>query len=205
MTSNPETDAKASRLVVINLITSTILNDSLFGTAPSANPCLHTTARRFAEDFFERMNPRDPAEELLVSQMLMAHARVVRLTTLASTASDYDGIRIVNEYADKASNSYRRLMLALTEYRRPPKQGDTITAIGQANFANQQVIQNHETTNATNEQGCKPQAAPALPADAGGIGVSAFNCSASPALDAIHRPTNAQRQESIEHERCETR
>jgi hypothetical protein len=112
----------------------------------------------YARDVIERMAPRDAAEEMLVAQLLFAHARVMRLTEIANQQTGIDSIRVVHEYADRASNTYRRLMLALAEYRRPPRTGDTFAVVKQTNIAGQQVIQNHEnsTTNATNEQGCKP-------------------------------------------------
>ncbi|MBX3322008.1 MAG: hypothetical protein KF757_03345 [Phycisphaeraceae bacterium] len=191
MSTNPETDAKGARQVVVDFMTSMLLHDILFGTAPTPGPCLHTTTLRFVEDFFERMQPRDPAEELLVSQMLMAHARTVRLTMMATSASDLDHIRILNEHAERASNTYRRLMLTLTDYRRPAKQGDTITAIQQANFASQQVVLNgdsHGTKNTTNEQGCDAgQAASPVSLESSGARVLAECCPEPAALGALDR------------------
>ncbi len=112
--------------------------------------------RDYAEGVIEGMAPRDAAEEMLIAQMLFAHARAMRLTAMANNRSDLKSVRVLHEYADRASNTYRRLMLALAEYRRPPRAGGTFTAIKQANIAGQQVIQNHEipTRTLTNEQGC---------------------------------------------------
>ncbi|MCE2968097.1 MAG: hypothetical protein ACK55O_02975 [Phycisphaerales bacterium] len=119
----------------------------------------------YARDAITRMAPRDAAEEMLIVQLLLTHARVMRLTTLANQASAAESLRILNEYADRASNTYRRLMLALAEYRRPPRTGDTFAVVKQANIASQQVIQNHENTtrNATNEQGSAPHEHPHYP------------------------------------------
>lgn len=95
---------------------------------------LDKSAVTYADDLIQRMAPRDPLEEMLVVQALMAHARVLHLTDLANRQTDLDSIRIMNEYAYKASNTFRRLMLALPEYRRSPRSGHTFTAIKHANI-----------------------------------------------------------------------
>ena len=110
----------------------------------------------------------------------MTHERVLYLNRLATEQTRLDSVRIVNEYPDKASNTYRRQILALAEYRRPPRRGDFYAAIQQANIAGQQVIQNNEpsqTENPTNEQAStRPDDGPqALPAHAGGTGLSSGN------------------------------
>lgn len=161
----------------------------------------------FAQSVIEDMAPRDPAEEMLVAQLLLAHARVMRLTELANRQTQPDAMRITHEYADRASNTYRRLMLALAEYRQPPRtprSGDGFTLVKQANFAQQQVVQNHENSNAkaTNEQGCNPnpgdargtaERPPALPTDASRFGIPSSVRTPREAVEAVHRPTNAQR------------
>ena len=144
----------------------------------------------FIEDMVERMNPRDPMEEMLVIQAALAHARVLHLSESANRQERLTTIRTVNEYADRASNTFRRLMLALAEYRRPPRSGDNFTAIRQANIAGQQVVMHGETRpieKATNEQGQEPGSGPqSLPADAGGAGVLAGLSSPREAMGAIH-------------------
>jgi len=81
-------------------------------------------------------------------------------------------------------------MLALAEYRRPPKAGACYTAINQANIAAQQIVNTGAATdgNATNEQGCSP--APALPADTGGTGVASGVDPTGHPLGMLHRPAN---------------
>lgn len=145
----------------------------------------------FIEDLLERMAPRDPMEELLVVQAAMAYARVLHLTELANQQESLESIRTVHEYADRASNTYRRLMLALAEYRRPPRVGDSFTAIRQANIAGQQVVQNGEVQgkrNATNEQGSGAREPPqTLPTDPRGAGVPAGRGVPHQAVGAVHR------------------
>jgi len=153
---NPETDADAARQVVVNVVTGTIIGDTVFGETVSDGADLRVTTQCFVDGCMERIAPRDPVEEMLVSQLLMTHARVVRLSHLAQQKLSYDEIKNINELADRASNTYRRLMLGLAEYRRPAR-GTPINEIQQANIANQQVVMNgctHERENATNEQGC---------------------------------------------------
>ena len=98
-----------------------------------------------ALELVERMKPRDPLEEMLVTQCLWAHSRVAHLSMLANQQTDVETLQQVNDSADTASNTFRRLMLALVEYRRPLKMGDNFTAIKQANIANQQVVHNAES------------------------------------------------------------
>ncbi|QKK09290.1 MAG: hypothetical protein HND58_14745 [Planctomycetota bacterium] len=152
----------------------------------------------YIADLLERMAPRDPLEEMLVVQAALAHARVLHLTEHANRQERLESIRTVNECADRASNTYRRLMLALREYRKPPRSGDTFTAIRQANIAGQQVVQNGEISgsrNATNEQGSKPPEAPqALPADPGGVDVLARLSRPREAVGGVHRAEDARGQ-----------
>jgi hypothetical protein len=162
-------------------------------------------ARAYARDVIDRMAPRDAAEEMLVAQLLFAHARVMRLTEMANHQSNLESLRVLHEYADRASNTYRRLMLALAEYRRPPRTGDTFAVVKQANIAGQQVVQNYENSTkiATNEQGINPAPAnagdgrstpadpPSLPADSDRLGCPAIDRTACEAVDALHRPKNS--------------
>jgi len=106
---------------------------------------LDQSAMVFANDMIERMAPRDPVEEALVVEMLMAHVRVLHLTYLANQQTDLDALRITNEYADRASNTYRRLVKAFDEHRRPPRSGSSFTAVQQANIAGHQVVVNNDS------------------------------------------------------------
>ena len=154
-------------------------------------------ARLYARDAHERMAPKDPVEEMLVTQMILTHARVMHLTGLLGQQTTGEGVRTICEYTDRASNTYRRLMLALSEYRRPPRTGDTFAVVKQANIANQQVVQNHEIQkqNATNEQGsddaggarAEPsRQAPALPSDTGRDGLAEILRSKGEAVGEVH-------------------
>lgn len=161
------------------------------------------------EETLRRMQPRDPAEEMLVSQLVLLHLRVLALTRLACKATTLEEIGSLNEYADRASNTYRRLMLGLADYRRPPRAGDSFTAIRQANIAQQQVVQNvqHEGK-ATNEQGgagagvASKAPVPTKPRRAR---ISPGHSKEGSALDEIHGTKNRGRQGAVPMERLEAR
>lgn len=151
-------DPNVAKQVHINIMTSAVHTNGLANRMERMieGIDLGQTSDGFVEYVFDKMNPRDPAEEMLVSQLVIAHTRAMHLADLAMSKSDIDQIRIINEYADKAANTYRRLMLALDEYRRPRRGGDSYTQIQQANIANQQVVDNRKLSNdknTTNEQG----------------------------------------------------
>jgi hypothetical protein len=152
---------------------------------------LHISAKDFVREFLDGIKPRDPMEELLAVQALLAHIRVLRLTVLSSDQSTLPALQSAHEYADRASNTFRRLMLALHEYRKPPRTPDSFTAIKQANIAQQQVVQNGKSQieNTTNEQGCQSEP-PALPADSEGPGFAEILGQPQQAVGAQHRAAN---------------
>ena len=153
-------DPKIGKQVHINIMTNAVHSNGLSNRIGRLikGIDLEQTSDGFVEHVFNGMKPQDPAEEMLVSQLVLAHTRAMHLADMAMNQRNIDQIRIINEFADKASNTYRRLMLALDEYRRPRKGGDSYTQIQQANIANQQIVDNWEVSdekNTTNEQGCK--------------------------------------------------
>lgn len=156
------------------------------------------TAFDHAGDLIERMKPRDPLEEMLCVQAMWTHARLAHLSRLANQQENLDTVKVVHDYCDRAANTFRRLMLALREYRRPARPSQSFTAIKQANVAQQQVIQNAAnggfvTGTASNEQasgtnaGERPQA---LPADRGRAAGAAGVGTPRPAVEAIDRTAN---------------
>lgn len=198
---------RAVPAAVYRMLIASVLGDQFDGVADPERDAMAVIAS---------MAPRDPAEEMLIAQLLFAHARAMRLTALAGMQKELEAIRIVNEYADRASNTYRRLMLALAEYRRPPRTGDTFAVVKQANIAGQQVVQNYEnsTNKSTNEQGCgrgsgdaggSTAGPPAVQADAVGADFTSLRGPSVEALDTIHRPTDGRRQGAIADERQEAR
>lgn len=202
-------DPAVGRQVHINALTSVVHSDGLAAMIAKRveGIDLAQTSDAWTRDVFERMAPRDPAEEMLVAQLIFAHTRAMHLSHLATKQTQVDTIRTLNEYADRASNTYRRLMLALTEYRRPPKGGDT--HIKQANIAAQQVVLNAEggsNGNATNQQGYgaaeRPQSVPAL---SGGLGIAPGIGGPDAAVGPLHRPPDPRRQGPEPDERMAAR
>ncbi|HEX8915136.1 MAG TPA: hypothetical protein VF796_22485, partial [Humisphaera sp.] len=148
------------------------------------DPKVLESARLYAFDLIGRLAPRDPLEEMLVAQLLQTHARVTYLNVYAAQQSSLKWSAQFHEAADRASNTFRRQMQALAEYRNPKPPPRSVTRIAQANIANQQVVHNAAgpsagAGNATNEQGspdartgrpetAPPPALPAVPGRAGG-------------------------------------
>lgn len=157
---------------------------------------IHETAIDYAQDFLARLAPADPIEELLAAEAMWTHARLGHLTSMAGAETNIERLRVLHELCDRASNTLRRLALALAEYRRPRRpgtSGDAFIAIRQANVAAQQIVQNGRTEgeNASNEQGWWPQPQrPSLQAQREGTGVSTAGGKAVPPLVKKHRTAN---------------
>jgi hypothetical protein len=152
-------------------------------------------ALEFIAALRESVQPRDAVEEMLVMQMAWTHARMAKLLSLATSQEATVNVRVVNEACDRAANTFRRLMLALADYRRPPR-SDAFVAIKQANVAGQQVVHNHAANNSeigevsgvSNEQGFARQAK--LPAVAEGLSETQDFGKAKSTMAVEHRPKN---------------
>lgn len=111
-------------------------------------PVYEDTAMDYASDFVERVAPQNALEKVLAEQLLWSHTRAAALSIRACRETSPQRVRTVNQAADGASNTSRKLAQALIECRRPARGGDTFMAIGQANVAGQQVVQNDTPTGA---------------------------------------------------------
>ena len=156
-------------------------------------------AEAFIAAIRESVQPRDALEEMTLVQLAWLHARIAKLSVLAIEQTQTSNVRVVNDACDRAANTFRRMMLALAEYRRP-RQAAGFVAIKQANVANQQVVQNVENQTvarpdfpkpvASNEQG---SAAPqALPAVSDGPGIATSVSAAEQAVAAQQRPQDGE-------------
>ena len=174
---------------------ATFTGDSALPNDMLATSCMHVM------DLVHRMKPVDDLERMLIQQAIWTHARIGRLSQLVSHATLLDHTRVLNDAADKATNTYRRLMLALAEYRRPPKT-ESHTTITQANIAGQQIVQNdpesfRKPKNETNEKGFPDdhepasQSTPALPSLATGPDFATGINSASKAVGTNMRASNS--------------
>jgi len=164
-------------------------------------------AKVFVGALKEWMQPRDAIEEMLVLQMAWTHARLARLSSIAPQQDQTNNVRVVNDACDRAANTFRRMMLALVEYRRPPR-SDSFVAIRQANVANQQVIANGQNQNpakpiSSNELGSTP--AKALPPHTEGIDFVATVGPAEQAVGMEHRPQDSSGEKPRQDECHETR
>lgn len=76
--------------------------------------------------------------------MIQTHTRLTYLNAYASQQTNLKWSQQMHEAADRAANTFRRQMLALSEYRRPkPPAARNLTQIAQANIAQQQIVQQH--------------------------------------------------------------
>jgi hypothetical protein len=173
---------------------------------------LDGTAVRYITDLIDSVKPRDAIEQMLVMQALWTHTRLGRLSILANQQTGTNNLKVVNEAADRAANTFRRQMLALAEYREPRK-GDTFMAIKQANMAQQQVVQNGENRKSdlpggSNEKGSPSGAAAgikALSAHAAGPGIPSGIHREREAVEVNARPAHGGGQGTGEDERAEAR
>jgi len=162
--------------------------------------------------FQRQMHPKDALERLALAQVLMTHARAAWLTKLATTQTDVPSVVAINEACERASGTFVRLMRGIGEYRQPPSPSTTVS-IGQANVAQQQIVQNirevpgeKNVDERTRIRGNRTAAkAKAISAVREGIEVSARRRLANPAVDKEHRSAKPGRQGSHPHERAETR
>lgn len=92
-------------------------------------------ARRIAK----QLAPQDPAEEMLVAQMISTCYRALRLSRDATVQTDAKWADLHYNHADRAFNLFRRQLQTLSDYRRP--RSTSFTAIRNANFTAQQLIQ----------------------------------------------------------------
>ena len=171
------------------------------------NPIAESSAK-FVGDLMLRFKARDPVEEMLFSQMVLTYGRMVSLTASVDLQSNIKWATMMHEAADRAANTFRRQMLALAEYRRPPRT-NSFTAIGQANIAQQQVVQNGNSENekATNEQGStgRPGAAKMLPPDTSGAGIVTEMRPSGETVAGEHRTENTGWQSAGKPKRDQTR
>jgi hypothetical protein len=178
-----------------------------------------TSLLLYVDELIERMQPGDPIEEMHVIQMALTHARVLRLSALATCATEPGEMETLHGYADKAANTFRRGMLALAEYRKPPRGSDRFTAIRQANIAGQQMVVNgpdaaaqprEKSQTATNEQGfehgnTETQPNPTLSPEPGDAGIAPCDRRAEQAVGAIDATANAGGKGEVEPQRPEAR
>jgi hypothetical protein len=155
----------------------------------------------YVRDVLTQMQPRDPMERMLIEQSLWLHARLVRLSVQAATATGEQNLRTLNEAAERVANTYRRHMQALKDYRSAswPK----FVAIGQANLANQQVVHPIGTLPKEALDGARVKAA--IPTVVSRPTISSGGDLEESSMDAFDGPSNDRREDPLKHERVQAR
>lgn len=101
----------------------------------------------------EAGSPNDPVERMLVEQLALAHHNLGRLYLQAAQAATTEEAEVFNTAAARLLAEFRRLALALREYRAPmtPKE---VTMIGQQNVAKglQQIANLEQGATGTSEK-----------------------------------------------------
>jgi hypothetical protein len=170
---------------------------------------LSAGATDFIGAIIQSVKPRDLVERMLCVQMAWTHARLARLSVTAASQENIKSFAVVHQAADAATNTFRRLMQALADYR-APRRGEGFTAVKNQYNANQQVVQNGnpEIGDATNEQGlpaAAPTAASALPLDARRPCLATTVGASGEAVAVQHRSADGRGQGQGEAKRDEAR
>jgi len=150
-------------------------------------------------DTLAALQPRDAAEAMLIEQMTLTHARIVTLSAESLLQQSESWRQLMSEEYERSSNLFRRQMLALHEYRQPPKR--TFVAVHHANIAGQQIVQQQIGARGANDDNGQ-EVLPTLHQRPLGASSSGEE---EQALAAFHRPQDAKRQEKQCPKRAEAR
>jgi len=150
-------------------------------------------------DTLAALLPRDEIEAMLIEQMTLTHARIVKLSAQSLLQRSESWRQLMSEEYERASNLFRRQMLALHEYRQPPKR--TFVAVHHANIAGQQIVQQQIRSAGANDDN-EQEALPTLRQRPLGASISGEE---EPSLAAIHRPEDTKGQECKRAKRAEAR
>lgn len=91
--------------------------DRIVGMENVASP---KAARRYVEQLLaEAKRTDDPIESMMIQQLIMAHHRIANLHVSAATAKKVDACETYSAMAQRLLAEFRRLALALREYRSP--------------------------------------------------------------------------------------
>ena len=94
-----------------------------------------------ARELLIELDPQDPAEKMLVTQMVATFSRSLFLSRHANQQKNTKWFTLYSAECDRAMNMYRKQMQLLSDYRRPRRaRQTTFNAIRTANIAGQQVV-----------------------------------------------------------------
>src|SRR5262245_35140594 len=78
LSGDPDTDPQAARTIHIEALTGAVYANALRHKIADLYPKrISPSAMLHVEDVLARMAPRDPAEEMLIAQLVLTHARVL--------------------------------------------------------------------------------------------------------------------------------
>jgi hypothetical protein len=204
--ATPIRDADAARHVYIDSVAAVYIGST--NSYVVSGDEKHRGTEMFLQGLKDSVKPRDALEEMLVNMAAATYARFMRLNKRAAEQDTRDNVAVVNHAADQAANAFRKLMLGLTEYRRP--RGMKVFAphanVGQYQQVNYQDG-NAQDGNGSNEQGLsrEREPVPPLPVLSGGFGCTASRSTPPSAVDAQRGPAHAPGQSQGVHERAEAR
>src|SRR5687768_3001288 len=111
-------EREAAKIVLLHHVGAKVCSNLNAFAFPDPGGDLAST---FLAALLASVQPRDLIEEMLVVQMAFTHARLAYLSRLAADQEQRVNITAVNQACEQASNTFRRQMLALSDYRRVPK------------------------------------------------------------------------------------
>jgi hypothetical protein len=107
---------------------------------PAEDPRFLRTKKR-AMAFLQGFEPRDGIERMMLTQLLLTHARMEGISRSAMTQKTMEHMEMFNTMADRAANTFRRTSEALKAYRKPTaSRRRTYTSIRTAHITANQVI-----------------------------------------------------------------
>jgi hypothetical protein len=149
------------------------------------------------------MGPRDPVEELLITQLLWTEARLAYLNHFSLQQNTMKNIRGFHDLTNDAIASLGKLVNSLVEYRRPRRR--SFVTVRNANIARKQIVTNIGRRKDAGRVGQplfkKTAQAPQLPVDAARAAVASASHPAEPALEKELRPEDADRENHLPPER----
>lgn len=105
---------------------------------------------RLMKQAMDDFSPKSAAERMLVEQLVVTHSQLLNIQKLTCRTDQYDRIEQMAAVASRLQADFRKTLLALKEWKAPPK---SFIVAQQANIANQQVVtQNPEKTNTTTNE-----------------------------------------------------
>ena len=155
-------DADASADPVADVAHGTPVDplEKLLDVALSSDPFHSADLVPIAHQLLQQLAPQDPAEQMLVTQMIATFTRSMFLTRHANRQKNARWFALYSGECDRAMNLYRKQMAALADYRRPRR--TVFNAIRTANIAGQQVVM----TGRRSPKKSKPHHAPPRPSQA---------------------------------------